>query len=966
MRHRLSEQKVKIMEIAVKETDVVPERHVGDTGDETLLMACVRSALSRYDRNDWLVKSGGFWCYVQPPGGRSRVQGWKLHVSATPLSAPLVLARSAEVLVRNRCAFKFAVTLDRVRELVSHRYDRGGGGKFITVYSEGDDDQLRALAEELHRRTEGLPGPGILSDRSYRPGSLVHYRFGVFEGVPMLGNDGSYEAMLVDPDGTLVLDQRKAWFTPPAWAPRDPFTRQRPVPLFAANGTTPKPILLDGRYVVREVVCHAFGGGVYRATDERTGAAVIIKQARPHAGAEVTGRDIRDSRRDEAAMLERFESSGVTPRLVGLFEQQRELFLVQEAVPGVPLRQWVLVNTELDDGGSWGLSPAAVERIAGGLVDLVDLVHAKGLVLRDFNPNNVMVTDDGELRLIDLELLTRPGERVTCAYTPGYGAPEQVAASWIGAAPQPAADLYSLGATLFYLVSGLDPLLPRDEPEVRTHRERVENWLAHLSASNPAARRLAAIIVALLHEDPGQRPGPDAVRTFLSRQDGPTTTAGVPAPPRHLADSELKQSITDATVHLLATMDPGNPERLWQSTGFGATTDPFNVQHGAAGVLGVLTRAYEAERDPALREAVATAADWISRRVAREPRALPGLYFGRSGTAWALLEAGKILGDEELTGLAVSLARRVPVRWPNPDVCHGMAGAGLTQLRFWEVTGEDGFLGRAREAADAMVAAAEHRGDLVVWPIPRDFASTLAGLVHYGFAHGVAGAGAFLLAAGRATGESAYLDLAALAADTLLSVARVERGAAYWPSGEEADSPKTNWCSGSSGVGTFLLRLWQENNDGRIGELVVQAAVAIRRSRWHTGTAQCHGLAGDGEFLLDLADACREEHYRDWAKELAVSIHVRHALRHGRIVAIDETRTAVSADFNTGLSGVLAFLLRLRDGGSRLWLPESFTRSGTSEQQVPPRSPLGQFEGGGTRAAAAGRRQRGSLTSERR
>jgi len=919
------------MNIAIRETGVAAERDADSTGDETLLVDCVRSLLSRHGLNDWQVKPEDFWCYVQPPGGRSRVQGWKLHMSATPLSAPLVLARAAEVLVRHRCAFKFAETLDRVRELVSHRYDRGGGGKFLTVYPDSDDGQLVALAEELHRATEGLPGPGILSDRPYRSGSLVHYRFGVFGGVPMLGNDGSYEAMLVDPGGALVLDQRKAWFTPPAWAPRDPFTRRQPIPMFSTNGMTPKPVLLDGRYVVREVVRHAFGGGVYRATDERTGASVIIKQARPHAGADVTGRDIRDSRRHEAAMLEQFEPSGVTPRLVGVFEQQGELFLVQEAVQGVTLRQWVPVNTELDDGESWGPAPTAVERIAGDLVDLVELVHAQGLVLRDFNPNNVMVTDDGELRLIDLELLTRPGAPVTRAYTPGYGAPEQVGAPWIGAAPQPAADLYSLGATLFYLVSGVDPLLPPDEPEVCTHRERIGNWLAHLSASNPAARHLAAVIVALLHEDPGQRPGPDAVRASLSRQDRPTPADGVPAPPRHLTDAELKQSITDATDYLLATMDPGNPERLWPAAGFGATSDPFNVQHGAAGVLGVLTRAYEAERDPALRETVATAAGWISRRVTREPRALPGLYFGRSGTAWALLEAGAALGDEELTGLAVSLARRVPVRWPNPDVCHGMAGAGLTQLRFWEVTGEEDFLGRAREAADAMVAAAEHRDGLVVWPIPQDFASTLAGLVHYGFAHGVAGAGAFLLAAGRATGERAYRDLASLAADTLLSVAQVERGAAYWPSGEKGHSPKTHWCSGSSGVGTFLLRMCQENGDGRFGELAAQAAVAIRRSRWHAGTAQCHGLAGDGEFLLDLADATSEERYRDWAKELAVSIHVRHALRDGRIVAVDDTSTTVSADFNTGLSGVLAFLLRLRNGDSRLWLPESFTRSDRAE-----------------------------------
>ncbi|MFI6227692.1 class IV lanthionine synthetase LanL [Micromonospora echinospora] len=890
--------------------------------NESVLVDCVRSVLARHG-NGWQVHPGDFWCQVQPPQRRRRVQGWKLHVSATPLSAPLVLAAAAEVLVRHGCSFKFAGTLTRVRELNSRHVDRGGGGKFITAYPNCGDEELRTLAEELHTATRGLPGPTILSDRPYRLGSRVHYRYGAFEGVHMLGNDGTYEAMLVAPDGSLVLDQRKAWFTPPAWAPRDPFAPDRSGPP-RRSATAPKPVLLDGRYVVREVIRHSFPGGVYRATDEQTGAEVIIKQGRPYTGADLTGRDVRDDRRHEAAMLTLFEPSGVTPRLVGLFEQQDDVFLAQEAVPGSTLRHWVSAHTALDDGDGWGLPVEDVLRLATGLVDLMELVHAKGFVLRDFNPNNVMV-DDGQLRLIDLELLARPGQPVGRVFTPGYGAPEQVTSPDFGPAPEPTADLYSLGGTLFYLVSAVDPMLAEDEPHVRPHRERIENWLAHFSVGNPAARRLAGVIVALLHEDPAQRPDLTIVRTRLaqagqpeSRRDDATRTTG-------LGDGNLKRAIVDGIDYLVTSMRPADDDRLWPCGQSGETTDPLNVQHGAAGILGVLTQALRAEPDPALRGAVATAAAWISGRVPREPRALPGLYFGRSGTAWALLDAGRVLGDEQLVGQAVDLARRVPLRWPNPDVCHGTAGAGFTQLRFWEETGHGEFLDRVRQAADALVDAAQYRDGLVRWPIAKDFASQLAGLVHYGFAHGVAGVGAFLLAAGHATGETRYLDLAVAGADTLVSVAIRDRGAAYWTSSEKDGPRKSHWCSGSSGVGTFLTQLWRRTGDDRYGETAAEAAVAVRRSRWHAGPAQCHGLAGDAEFLLDLAEVSGERRYRDWADELAASIYVRHALRDGRMLAPDETAMTVIPDFNTGFSGVLALLLRLRDGNHRMWLPASFT-----------------------------------------
>ena len=86
-------------------------------------------------------------------------QGWKLHVSATQLAAPVVLARVADTVVRNGCAFKFARGLNQLWGLLSNQYDRGVGGKFITVYPE-DDEQFRRLAAELDRVTDGLPDDG--------------------------------------------------------------------------------------------------------------------------------------------------------------------------------------------------------------------------------------------------------------------------------------------------------------------------------------------------------------------------------------------------------------------------------------------------------------------------------------------------------------------------------------------------------------------------------------------------------------------------------------------------------------------------------------------------------------------------------------------------------------------------------------------------------------------------------------
>ena len=297
----------------------------------------------------------------------------------------------------------------------------------------------------------------------------------------------------------------------------------------------------------------------------------------------------------------------------------------------------------------------------------------------------------------------------------------------------------------------------------------------------------------------------------------------------------------------------------------------------------MLTRASEVMDDKRILDGVRRVADWIDARWSAEPTLLPGLYFGRSGTAWALYDAACRLGDERLAERAKHLAKRVPVLWPNPDVCHGAAGAGMTQLRMWQVTAELDFRDRLTQCADGLVCAAEERGGAVVWPIPANFESELAGLTHLGFAHGVAGVGSFLLAAGLALGRLDYVDVAQAAGATLQEAAQVDNEAAWWPSGEEGGDKirLTHWCSGSSGVGTFLIRLGLATGNREFRELAEKAAVAVRRDRWQSSPVACHGLAGDGEFLLDLATALEESRYRRWAEELAACIFARNALWDG-------------------------------------------------------------------------------------
>nr|MDT0663380.1 class IV lanthionine synthetase LanL [Micromonospora sp. DSM 115978] len=914
-----------------------------DPIEETFPLTALLDAVLAPGTDGWRVERSRRWCHVRRPDRPLRTQGWKLHLSATPLSAPLVLVAAARVLVAGRCQFKFATDLAAVKDLTDGRADRGGGGKFLTVYP-ADDEEFRRLAGDLDRATAGLPGPAILSDRRYRPGSLVHYRFGAFTGVTVLTNDGTYDCRLTAPDGALVPDPRRPWFSPPPWAD-NPFPAGDP-PTPAAR---PEAVLLNERFEVRRAIQHANKGGVYRARDRRTGAEVVVKQARPHTQASVAGTDGRDLLRHEARMLARLAPLGRTPRLVDVFEQSGDLFLAQEHLAGTPLRAWAARQATERAGGvpvdlAWAL--------AGRLADLVAAVHDAGLVLRDLSPNNLLVVPGPDVRLIDVEFAAEPGTPGPRVHTPGYGAPEVVTGPRYGPAPGPATDCYALGATLFHLATGVDPVFPDGPGPAPTGR--MATLTALIGPHLPALATLAPAVDGLTHDDPAERwdlgrardllggPPPRVPDALPEFADPPGHRGGVdqpggtsapapldrrPAAPKPASGPALDEAIADGLVYLRTLVNTGDPRQATRSGGFGSMADRCAVQHGAAGVLMTLVDGARAYPEPAALATVRDLANWLATALDRPAPVLPGLYFGRAGTSVALAAAADLLADADLAGAAGDVSGRIPMRWPNPDVCHGAAGAGLAQLIRWRATGRPEHLDRARECADGLLHAAVRDDRGVWWPVPREFDSVLAGTSQLGFGHGVAGVATFLLQAAQATDDAGYLDVAAEAGATLAGSAVLGDRTAWWPRDRAETEPvygpmSPHWCSGASGIGSFLIRLWSVTGEARLLDLAERAARTAWRARWSAPPVQCHGTAGDGEFLLDLARFTGNDGYRRRAGELATAAWSRAVRRDGRLVVADDTLRDVVADHQTGLAGTLAFLIRLRHGGARRWLAD--------------------------------------------
>ncbi|MBL8973218.1 MAG: serine/threonine-protein kinase PknK, partial [Myxococcales bacterium] len=163
-----------------------------------------------------------------------------------------------------------------------------------------------------------------------------------------------------------------------------------------------------------------------------------------------------------------------------------------------------------------------LRQLAAGVVAL----HRRGMLHRDLKPSNVLVTPAGRVVILDFGLVAeRHARRSDAAQIVGtveYMAPEQAA----GLPTTPASDWYSVGVMLFEALTGT---LPFTGSLLEMLSHRIERDAPAVRTRNPAAPSdLAALCMALLARDPGERPGDHEILALLDSDPASDSRTGTP------------------------------------------------------------------------------------------------------------------------------------------------------------------------------------------------------------------------------------------------------------------------------------------------------------------------------------------------------------------------------------------------------------------------------------------------------
>jgi hypothetical protein len=382
--------------------------------------------------------SDGTWRYSRPPRRQDPVQGWKIHVSATIVSAADVFARAYPVLRESRALFKVPCRLEQLMSLNSGLPDFSQVGKFITVYPESESEAVH-LARQLHVATRGLTGAKIPFDVRYRRHSLVFYRYGSFSR----GRNGGQGAIF-DRAGRVHRDIRDRAHAVPTWL-RDPFNKWRAKPRRFTNSTGPD-------LLPYKALSQRGKGGVYQAVDLSVSPArlVIIKEGRRHGETDWLGHDGFARIQHEARVLRCLRRQGLpVPRIIREFSRRGNRYLMLERVPG---RALLPKKREQPREHSWRRAIQLFEKLA----PLLEAIHSAGYVWRDCKPDHIFLSR-GKVWLIDFEGSCRICETEVLPWGSHYYLPPIYRNESAQRRPGTLEDDYALGVMLFQFLSGEFP-----------------------------------------------------------------------------------------------------------------------------------------------------------------------------------------------------------------------------------------------------------------------------------------------------------------------------------------------------------------------------------------------------------------------------------------------------------------------------------------------------------------------------
>ncbi|MCD4785943.1 MAG: protein kinase [Candidatus Eremiobacteraeota bacterium] len=303
--------------------------------------------------------------------------------------------------------------------------------------------------------------------------------------------------------------------------------------------------LRDKRYKIIEEIHRGAQGCIYKAFDTKLDKHVAVKEMIDNFRNDDDKAYAVKRFREEAQLLFTLDHPGLSA-VTDFFREEGKYYLVMDLVDGIDLQTY-MENREYKP-----ISPEKAEGWARQTLEILHYLHSfdPPIIYRDIKPSNLMIDRQDRIYMVDFGIarIFKPQKRGTTIGTPGFAPPEQYKGF-----TEPRSDLFSLGATLHYLLTGIDPADPshppfkfddikKYNPEIPDLFNKIISWTLQFSPEN---RPESAIqILRILN---GDEPFPEIKdKKIIAR-----ITEVQPPPPKKAAGSFKYIAIISGVLILL-------------------------------------------------------------------------------------------------------------------------------------------------------------------------------------------------------------------------------------------------------------------------------------------------------------------------------------------------------------------------------------------------------------------------------
>lgn len=362
------------------------------------------------------INSEDIWAYPAYPYLISKNYGWKIHLSAVLTNAIDIAKIFFEINKQYKFDFKIISSVSNFEKINMGYYGNSQVGKFITIYPP--QDKVLQTLELLYYTYHNFVGLSVGSDFSYKLSSNVYYRFGT---------------LLEDVDNIDKRDKKLK-----------PFKDSQNIPDYYLKHFHQIP----NNYLILKVLKQIGPSGVFLGLDTNTRKKVVIRYASKFYNLESSNIDENDRLLSTSSILNipLIKKDQNYENIIDTFYVDNSVFIVTEYISGNTLEDMAL------SGKLNALSLTVKLNIFKQMAKSINKLNKLGITFRDISFNNVIITKNLQLKIIDFNyaiskkgLSNFAGRELTPSGTYGFYDPEVQLNS-------PDSDKYGLAQFLYFII----------------------------------------------------------------------------------------------------------------------------------------------------------------------------------------------------------------------------------------------------------------------------------------------------------------------------------------------------------------------------------------------------------------------------------------------------------------------------------------------------------------------------------